>query len=86
MTGVAQRCFVRVLATAKKYRGGLRRGIFDRCEFAALMTTITERLFGTLTTGAPEVSLARFNLDGVWTLLSNRRACHINISVAKTRP
>ncbi len=86
MTTVAQRGFVGVLASAKKYRGRLRRGIFHGSEFAALMTTVTKRLFNALATGTPIIGLARFNLDGIGTLLGNRWVCHVNISAAKHRP
>ena len=65
MRSVAQRAGAAVLAAAEIHGLRLTRLVFDRREYAALVTAVTERLSGAFAAGAPPVTLAGFHFDGI---------------------
>lgn len=71
VASVAKRLTGRVLAAAEI--GGLGFCGFKshRGHAAAFMAAVTERLIGAHAAGAPGITLARFEFDGIWTFLSN---------------
>ena len=76
MGSVTERAVAAVLASAEINRTIFLRGVGGRRKVASLMGTITERLRGAFTAGAPVVGLACFNLDRDRRLLGDDRFGH----------